>query len=196
MAKLIVPESATPETMGKVSQKVERSSINLLDAAATGTTDGLKLYLNVLAMLIAFVSLVAVVDWPLSLVEIDGSPLSLRRIFGWVFYPLAWAMGIAGGECAQVGALLGTKVSVNEFVAYADLAQAKAQGLSPRSSIIAAYALCGFANFSSIGIQIGGIGSLVPERRETLARLGLRAMVGGALASWMTATIAGAFLDG
>jgi CNT family concentrative nucleoside transporter len=194
MAKILLPERERPETAGRVQPGLGRTTRNVLDAAATGTADGLRLYMNVLAMLIAFVSLVAVLDWPLSALEVDGAPLSLRRIFGWAFAPLAWLMGVAWTDCASVGSLLGTKIAVNEFMAYADLAAVKAQGLAPRSSVIAAYALCGFANFASIGIQIGGIGALVPERREDLVRLGLRAMIGGALASWMTATIAGAFL--
>ncbi len=194
MAKLMVPETARSETAGRVQWRIERTSTNLLDAAATGTTDGLKLYLNVLAMLIAFVSLVAVVDWPLSSLIIDGEALTLRRLLGWLFFPVAWIMGVATDECLAFGSLLGTKLGINEFVAYMDLAAAKNAGLSERSSVMAAYALCGFANFSSIGIQIGGIGALVPERREDLSRLALRAMLAGAAASWMTATIAGGFI--
>lgn len=195
MAKILVPETETSVTAGNVELRIERETENLLDAAAAGTSDGLKLYLNVLAMLIAFVAIVALVNWGLGAFVVGDEPLSLRRIFGWVFSPVAWAMGVEWADCQGFGALLGTKVTVNEFVAFGDLARVTQLGeLSERSRVMAAYALCGFANFSSVGIQIGGISPLAPERRSDLSRLALRAMVGGAFASWMTATIAGMFL--
>jgi len=194
MAKIIVPETETPETGGKVSLKLPRAGANVLDAAAAGTSDGLKLYLNVLAMLIAFVAMLGVANWLLGGIDIGGTPLSLERIFGWVFAPVAWLMGVPWSDCQNFGVLLGTKISVNEFVAYEKLATMTNGGMSPRSLKMAAYALCGFANFASIGIQIGGISPLAPERRSELSRLALKAMIGGAFASWMTATIAGAMM--
>ena len=195
MAKILVPESEVSTTAGTVELRIERDTENLLDAAASGITDGLKLYLNVLAMLIGFVAIVALVNWGLGAIVIDEEPLSLRRIFGWMFAPVAWAMGVEWADCQGFGALLGTKVTVNEFVAFGDLARVAQMGeLSERSRVMAAYALCGFANFSSVGIQIGGISPLAPERRGDLSRLALRAMIGGAFASWMTATVAGMFL--
>jgi CNT family concentrative nucleoside transporter len=204
MAKLMLPERESSTTAGRVELRIERRAGNLIEAAAQGTTEGLALWLNVIAMLIAFMGLVALVDGLLG--ALSGNSwitveLSLARLFGWLFAPLAWLIGVQGWhDCQLFGALLGTKVSVNEFVAFSQLhdLQAAAPGaarfLDPRSEILAAYALCGFANFASIGIQIGGIGALVPARRAELARLGLRAMAGGALASWMTAAVAGIFV--
>ena len=204
IAKIMLPETEVSATGGKVELRFEKSASNLVEAAANGTTDGLKLYLNVVAMLIAFVGLVALVDWPLEaigsyvLTEEQGT-LSLGRIFGWVFAPVAWAMGVEGWhDCTLFGSLLGIKIAVNEFVAMGDLTAIREAGAagfhSTRSSIMAAYALCGFANFGSIGIQLGGISALAPERKADLAKLAVRAMLGGAFASWMTATVAGAFL--
>ena len=198
IAKIMVPETEVSSTAGSVSlleDDSENRPINVLDAAASGTSDGLKLYLNVLAMLIAFVSLVALVDAGLGLIEVQGAALSLARIFGWLFSPVAWMMGVEWSDCQNFGTLLGTKVAVNEFIAFGTLADMQSSAaLSPRSLEMAAYALCGFANFSSIGIQIGGITPLAPERRGEIASLAMRAMIGGAFASWMTATVAGAFL--
>ncbi len=216
MAKLMVPETAHSETAGDAKLPKIQVGDNLIDAAARGTTDGLKLAVNVMAMLIAFISLIAVADWILGAIDakIDGDwlggqafavgsgtefkgwfPGSLRTIFGTVFAPIAWVMGVPWSEAAPVGNLLGTKICVNEFVAYAELSKAiGVHQLSERSVVIATYALCGFANFSSIGIQIGGISAICPGRRTELAKLGLRAMFGGALASWMTATVAGMLL--
>ncbi len=204
MAKIIMPERETATTSGRVELKIERNAVNVIEAAANGTSDGLKLWLNVVAMLIAFIALVALVNWPLGAVGewmgVDGG-LSLQRLFSWVFSPFAWAIGIEGWhDCQMVGSLLGTQISVNEFVAYTELgkmlhpADAAAGFEHARSAKIAAYALCGFANFASIGIQIGGISALVPERKSDLAKLAFRAMVGGAFACWMTATIAGIFV--
>jgi CNT family concentrative nucleoside transporter len=193
MAKLLVPETEEPVTKDAAHAKIERSTSNLLDAAAQGTQDGLKLYLNVVAMLIAFVGLVHAIDWPLSAI---GPEWTLQALFGKVFWPVAFLMGVTVEDCAAFGSLLGTKVAVTEFVAYGDLKamMAGSSALTPRSQIMAAYALCGFANFASIGIQIGGIAALAPSRRADLSRIALRAMLAGACASWMTATIAGAFL--
>lgn len=196
MAKTLVPETQVSATAGKVELHRDKTAANLLDAAADGTSAGLQLYLNVLAMLIAFVAMVALVDWGLGVLVVDGAPLSLQRVFGWVFAPVAWMMGVAWEDCHNFGALLGTKIAVNEFVAFGEMASmASREGaLSDRSLHMAAYALCGFANFASVGIQIGGISPLAPERRRDLSQLALRAMLGGAAASWMTATIAGIFL--
>jgi len=195
MAKVLVPETEQSQTAGAVELHLEKDTVNVLDAAAAGTADGLKLYLNVVAMLIAFVAMVALLNYGLSVFEVGGTALSLGRIFGWIFSPVAWLMGVAWNDCQAFGTLLGTKVAVNEFVAFTNMAQIQAAGgMSERSLAMAAYALCGFANFSSIGIQLGGIGPLAPERRADLSRLAVRAMLGGAFASWMTATVAGMFL--
>jgi len=190
VAKIMYPETETSPTRGAVSLRVPREYANLLDAAAGGAAVGLKLAANVGAMLLAFIALVAMVNYGLGLVG-----LSLQMIFGWIFAPIAWVMGVPWSETAVFGNLLGTKIAINEFIGYIDLGQAIAAGqLSPRSAVIATYALCGFANFGSIAIQIGGIGTIAPERRADVARIGLKAMFGGALASWLTATIAGTLI--
>lgn len=203
IAKIMQPETEESATGAKVELKFERNASNLIEAAAIGTGDGLKLWLNVIAMLIAFMGLVALVDWPLTSIGdamgMEGG-LSINRIFSWVFAPVAWMMGVEGWhDCNLMGTLLGTKIAVNEFLAFDSL-----QGMLPgkegvvfesaRTAKMAAYALCGFANFASIGIQIGGITPLAPERRSEISKLVLRAMLGGAFASWMTATVAGMFL--
>jgi concentrative nucleoside transporter, CNT family len=188
MAKMLVPETEVPKTMGSVRLQVERTDVNVIDAAGRGTSEGLQLALNVGAMLISFLALVALVNALLGLVG-----LSLEQIFGWVFAPIAWAMGVPWRDAPAVGNLLGTRMALNEFVAYSKLGPMKGS-LDPKSFTIATFALCGFANFSSIGIQIGGIGALAPNRRHDLARLGLRAMFAGTLANFMTATIAGFLL--
>lgn len=202
IAKIMVPETELPETGGKPVLRIDRHADNVLEAAAKGTTEGLSLWLNVIAMLIAFMGLVALVDWPLNALsnalELQRG-LSLSVLFGWLFAPVAWLMGVEGwADCQLMGSLLGTKVAVNEFVAFNELRGFMATGgagfASERTAKMAAYALCGFANFASIGIQIGGLGALAPERRRDLSRLALRAMVGGAFASWMTATVAGVFV--
>ena len=187
MAKIIVPETGKPKTAGRVEYRVERTEVNLIDAAATGASAGMKLVLNVVAMLIAFLSIVALVNLPLGAVG-----LSLSDILGWVFAPIAFLIGVPAGELSTVAAMLGKKVILNEFVAYLDLAAlTNADALSPKSEVIATFALCGFANLSSIGIQIGGIGAVAPGRKKDLARLGLRALAGGTLATLVTAAIAG-----
>jgi concentrative nucleoside transporter, CNT family len=188
MAKMFVPETQVPETMGTVRLEVERTDVNVIDAAGRGTSEGLSLALNVGAMLISFLALIALVNALLGLVG-----LSLQQIFGWVFAPVAWSMGVPWSDAPVVGNLLGTRMALNEFVAYSQLGTLKPT-LDPRSFTIATFALCGFANFSSIGIQIGGIGALAPSRRHDLARLGLRAMLAGTLANFVTATIAGFLL--
>jgi CNT family concentrative nucleoside transporter len=188
MAKMFVPETQVPETMGTVKLEVERTDVNVIDAAGRGTGEGLQLALNVGAMLISFLALIALVNALLGVVH-----LSLEQIFGWVFAPIAWAMGVPWKDAAVIGNLLGTRMALNEFVAYSKLGPMAAT-LDPKSFTIATFALCGFANFSSIGIQIGGIGALAPSRRHDLARLGLRAMIAGTLANFVTATIAGFLL--
>jgi CNT family concentrative nucleoside transporter len=197
IAKIMVPETDQSVTAGTITVSEPRTTLNVLDAAATGTTDGLALFLNVTAMLIAFVALMALINWPLQALfpDVMGAPLSLDRIFGWIFAPFAWIIGVDWSECQKFGALLGTKIGVNEFVAFQQLGGEAGDALSPRAQKLAAYALCGFANFASIGIQLGGISPLAPERRKDLARLAFKAMLAGAFASWMTATIAGAFID-
>ncbi len=188
MAKIFVPETQVPETMGKVRLEVERTDVNVIDAAGRGTGEGLALALNVGAMLISFLALIALVNAILGVVH-----LSLQQIFGWVFAPVAWSMGVPWRDAPTIGNLLGTRMALNELVAYSQLGPLKPV-LDPRSFTIATFALCGFANFSSIGIQIGGIGALAPTRRHDLARLGLRAMLAGTLANFITATIAGFLL--
>ncbi|MEM6336970.1 MAG: nucleoside transporter C-terminal domain-containing protein [Bacteroidota bacterium] len=209
MAKVLVPEAGKPETLGVVEVAHEKTEANAIEAAAAGAAEGLKLALNVGAMLLAFIAIIALINWLLGafgavtglngVVEnmsggrFDG--FSLQAIFGYLFAPLAWAMGIETADLLDFGRLLGEKIAINEFVAYASLGELRElAAVSERTLIIGAYALCGFANFSSIAIQIGGIGGLAPDRRSDIARLGLRAVIGGALASWMTATIAGALI--
>jgi CNT family concentrative nucleoside transporter len=194
MAKLLVPETEIPKTMGSVTLKVEKTDVNVIDAAGRGTHEGLHLALNVGAMLISFLALIALINALLGYVPSPGGGyLSLERIFGWIFAPIAWAMGVPWRDAPTIGNLLGTRMALNEFVAYSKLGPLKA-ALDPKSFTIATFALCGFANFSSIGMQIGGIGGLAPNRRHDLARLGLRAMFAGTLANFMTATIAGFLL--
>ena len=208
LAKILIPETKEPLTRGTVKLEVERTTANVIDAAATGAGDGLRLALNVRAMLLAFIALIALASsrrrrvssarwgdggsinaW---LSASAGRPvdLSLQTIFGWVLSPLAWLIGVPWQDANLVGSFIGEKVVVNEFVAYVDMSKHLDQ-LTQQSQLIATYALCGFANFSSIAIQIGGIGGLAPNRRADLARLGLRAVLGGSLATFMTATIAG-----
>ncbi|MGE5647315.1 MAG: NupC/NupG family nucleoside CNT transporter [Acidobacteriota bacterium] len=185
LAKMLMPEVDQPETAGKVEIRVEKPGVNIIDAAARGAGDGLHLALNVAAMLIAFLALIAMLNGVLGLFH-----TSLQQIFGVLFAPAAWVLGVSWKDCAAVGNLLGTRLVLNEFVAFLQLGPLQAQ-LDPRSFTIATYALCGFANFSSIAIQVGGIGALVPERKSDLARLGLRAVAAGTLANFMSACIAG-----
>jgi concentrative nucleoside transporter, CNT family len=194
LAKLLVPETGTPETSGSVKAALPRTDANIVGAAARGTSEGLQLALNVAAMLIAFLSLVALVNLILGAIGTRiGVALSLERILGVAFAPLAVAMGVPWKEATTIGDLLGTRMVLNELIAYTKLGAMKSN-LDPRTFTIATYALCGFANFGSIGIQIGGIGALVPDRRHDLARLGLRALLAGTMANFMTACIAGVLL--
>jgi concentrative nucleoside transporter, CNT family len=197
LAKIIMPEVDTPATAGKVEVKLEKSAVNVIDAAAQGAGDGLHLALNIGAMLIAFLSLIAMVNgilgWLHTLPYMGWLPGSLQTILGYLFAPVAWVMGVAWHDCASVGKLLGTRLVLNEFVAFLDLAQIR-QTMSDRSITIATFALCGFANFSSIAIQIGGIGALAPARKPDLARLGMRAVAAGSMANFMSACIAGMLL--
>jgi CNT family concentrative nucleoside transporter len=188
MAKMFVPETEVPATLGSVRLDVEKTDVNVIDAAGRGTSEGLHLALNVGAMLISFMALIALVNAILGTIG-----LSLEQIFGWVFAPIAWSLGVPWRDAATVGNLLGTRMVLNEFIAFSELGALK-DTLDPRSFTIATFALCGFANFSSIGIQIGGIGALAPTRRGDLARLGLRAMFAGTLANFVTAIIVGFLL--
>jgi len=188
MAKIFVPETSQPETAGTVRLEVEKTDVNVIDAVGRGTGEGLHLALNVGAMLISFLALIALVN---ALLGVVG--LSMQQIFGWVFAPIAWGLGVPWRDAPTIGNLLGTRMVLNEFVAYSQLGPMKDM-LDPRSFTIATFALCGFANFSSIGIQIGGIGALAPERRHDLARLGLKAMLAGTFANFISATIAGMLL--
>ena len=194
LAKIVMPEVDKPVTAGKVEIKVEKTAVNIIDAAAQGAGDGLHLALNIGAMLIAFLALIAMVNgilgWVHTLPAMGWLPESLQKIFGWLFAPVAWLMGVTWKDSTAIGNLLGTRLVLNEFVAFLELAPLKAQ-LDPRSFTIATYALCGFANFSSIAIQIGGIGALAPSRKPDLARLGLKAVAVGSMANYMSACIAG-----
>lgn len=194
-AKLMVPETEVSSTQGEVTLDLPNTHANMIDAAASGASEGLKLALNVGAMLLAFIALIAMVNGAFGKVGgWFGYPaLSLELITGYLFAPIAWLLGVPWSDCLIVGTLLGKKLILNEFVAYLDLKAAMPE-LSERSIIISTYALCGFANFSSIAIQIGGIGTLAPDRRKDLALLGVRSLIGGTLACFMTACIAGIFL--
>jgi CNT family concentrative nucleoside transporter len=203
IAKILIPETGTPLTRGTVKMEVENTTSNIIDAAAAGAGDGLRLALNIGAMLLAFIALIALINAPLTwlgdvtgLAAMLGRPTNLSTLFGYLLAPLAWVIGTPWADATTVGALIGQKVVINEFVAYSELAQIvngqlPGVSLSSEGRLIATYALCGFANFSSIAIQLGGIGGLAPERRADLARFGLRAVLGGSIATFMTATIAG-----
>ena len=187
VAKIIYPETEIAATADDDTVHVEKIDDNAMEALARGATSGLQLAGNVAAMLIAFVALIAMVNAMLGFVGV-----TLQEILGFVFKPLAWTMGIPWEEAGIMGTLMGEKLVLTELIAYADLSELRSiGGISDRTAIIASYALCGFANFASIGIQIGGLGGIAPERRKDFAKLGLKAMFGGALASWLTATVAG-----
>ncbi len=199
LAKMLVPETEKPVTAGRVTmpKEEEHKKENLLGAIARGTTDGLNLAINVAAMLIAFLALIYLTNGILGGVHdrlaghgITRFPSSLQQVFGWVFAPVAWVIGIPWHDCGAIGNLLGTRMVLNELVAFSFLGPMKAT-LEPRSFTIATFALCGFANFSSIGIQIGGIGALAPNKRNELAKLGIRAMLAGTMANLMSASIVG-----
>ncbi len=187
VAKIIYPETDLSETSGDLNIIIEKPDSNTMEALGRGATEGLKLAANVAAMLVAFVALIAMVNYLLTFAD-----TSIQGILGFIFRPLAWAMGISWEEAQMVGVLMGEKITLTELIAYSDLRDLRLEhAISDRTAIIASYALCGFANFASIGIQLGGIGGIAPERRKDLASLALKAMLGGALASWMTASIAG-----
>ena len=187
IAKIMYPETEESETKGTLKVNIEKTADNAMEALGDGAIDGLKLAANVGAMLIAFVAMVAMVD---SILVFANT--SLTEVFGFIFRPLAWAMGAPWEEAGTLGTLLGEKIVLTELIAYKDLSVLRAENaLSDRTAIIASYALCGFANFASIGIQMGGIGGIAPSRKMDISKLALKAMIGGALASWITASIAG-----
>jgi len=192
MAKLMEPETGEPETRGNVDIRVPKTDVNIVDAASRGTSEGLHLMLNVIAMLISFIALVALLNGAMGWIhsQISFFPQNLQTVLGWVGRPVAWLIGVPWHDAAAIGGLIGERAVLNEFIAFADLGRMKAE-LDPRSFTIASYALAGFANISSVGIQIGGIGALAPERKPDLARLGFRAMLAGTMANLMSATIAG-----
>lgn len=187
IAKIVYPEVEESQTKGKVSVEVKSQYTNIIDAISHGASDGMRISINVIAMLIGFIALMALINAILGAIH---PGLGLNTIFGVLFYPLAWAMGVPRAEVMQVATMMGQKLTINEFVAYTTLIGAKA-AMTPKALAIASFALCGFANFSSVGIQIGGIGELAPNRRADLAKLGLRALLCGTLASYLSATIAG-----
>ncbi len=198
IAKILLPETQQSETAATMPATVPRTTANSIDAICRGASDGFHLALNVIAMLIAFIAMIAlanyVVTWPQAHLGI-GHPATLQTMFGWVNAPFAWLMGVPAQDCLSIGQILGDRIVLNEFVGYLDLTNpSTATALDPRSFTIATYALCGFANFSSIAIQVGGIGSLAPERRSEMAKIGFRAMLGGLLAAYMTASLAGFLL--
>lgn len=209
IAKIVYPETQESETKSRVKLEVKKTHANLMDAIAHGASDGMRISINVIAMLIGMIALIALVDallgWIGSLLALTGLSLNaigwnledfrLKDILGSFFSIFAWTMGVPWKEAHAVGSLMGTKLVINEFVAYTDLSpMIAARSLSPKALVIASFALCGFANFSSVAIQIGGIGELAPNRRRDLARLGIKAMICGTLASYVSATLAGMLL--
>ena len=195
MAKMFEPETMVPETSGNVTIDIPKTDVNLVDAAARGTGEGLHLMLNVIAMLISFIALIALVNGGMGWAHGYATwfPENLQAVLAWVGRPVAWLLGVSWKDSGAIGGLLGTRAVLNEFIAFSQLGQMKS-GLDPRSFTIASFALAGFANFSSVGIQIGGIGALAPERKGDLARLGFRAMLAGTLANFLSAAIAGILL--
>jgi CNT family concentrative nucleoside transporter len=205
ISKIVWPETEVSETKGKVTIEVKKTDANLVGAISHGASDGLKIGLNVIAMLIGFIALIALVDYvlgktgsflsdhlnlTLSFINIDLKTLSLKQILGALFAVFAWAMGVPHKDIQVAGSLMGTKMVLNEFVAYLEMIKIKG-AMAPKTLMITTFALCGFANFSSIAIQVGGIGELAPERRTDLAKLGVKALICGTLASYLSATIAG-----
>jgi len=192
MAKLFEPETETPETYGTTKLEIPKTDVNIVDAAARGTSEGLHLMLNVIAMLISFIALIALTNGAMGAIHgwLPWFPENIQTVLSWVGRPIAWVMGVPWQDAGVVGGLLGTRTVLNEFVAFSQLGPLK-ETLDPRSFVIASFALAGFANISSVGIQIGGIGALAPTRKADLARLGFRAMLAGTLANFMSATIAG-----
>ena len=188
ISKIIFPETEEPVTKGTVKLEVKKEHTNLIDAISHGAADGMKIAINVVAMLIGFIGLIALINYGLGKIYPE---LSLDWIFGKMFYPLAWCMGVPVDDVQTVATLMGQKLTINEFVAFDTMTHHLAKPLSDKGLIIASFAICGFANFSSVGMQIGGIGALAPERRADLAKLGMRALISGTLASYLSATIAG-----
>ncbi|MBI5647493.1 MAG: NupC/NupG family nucleoside CNT transporter [Ignavibacteriae bacterium] len=203
VAKMLVPETGEPQTMGSVKLSIEKTHVNMIDAAASGAADGVRLAINVGGMLVAFIAVIALANallgwvgdaagWNTALRAAYGGPLSLELLFGFVFQFIAYTIGVPWHDAMNVGSLLGIKLVLNEFVAYSRMAELVGAGaLGDKSIVIATYALCGFANFSSMAIQLGGIGPLAENRRADIARLGLRSVLGGSIATWMMAAIAG-----
>jgi concentrative nucleoside transporter, CNT family len=194
MAKIILPETEPSETSGSAVAAVPRTTLNGIDALCHGASDGMKMAINVMAMLIAFVAVVALINFILAYVQTMlfniSDPITLQNLFGWLNAPFAWLIGVPAKDCLLVGQVMGERIVLNEFIGFLTLTRNQAD-LDPRSFTLASYALCGFANFGSIAIQIGGIGAIVPERRADLALLGVRAMIGGLLTCYLTATVVG-----
>ena len=199
IAKIMLPETEKSETAGTSPATVPRTTANSIDAICRGAGDGFYLSLNICAMLIAFIAIISLANYVFAFAQTHCGvplPVTLQDVLGWINAPFAWLMGVPAQDCLSVGQILGERIVLNEFVGYLDLtSHAKELALDPRSFMIATYALCGFANFSSIAIQVGGIGSLAPERRSEMANVGFRAMIGGLLAAYMTASLAGFLLD-
>lgn len=200
MAKVMWPETEKSETGEKHHFETKRTAANSIDALCTGASEGVMLSINVIGMLLAFVAVVALLNalvaWPQTALD-AAEPVTLQKFFGWINAPFAWLLGVEAKDCGYVGQILGERVVLNEFIAYIDLSnhiQANPGALSPRSVTLTSYALCGFANFASIAIQIGGISSLCPERREDLAKIGLRAMFCGLLACYVMTAIIGVLI--
>jgi concentrative nucleoside transporter, CNT family len=194
ISKIVFPETEVSQTMGVVKLEVKSDYINVIDAISHGAAEGFKIALNVIAMLIGFIAVIACVDWVLVSVGHLFNPdfdLTLNWIFGKLFYPMAWAMGVPEVDIKGVATLLGQKLTINEFVAFKSLTDKAVPILSEKGLLIVSIAICGFANFSSVGMQIGGIGALAPGRRADLAKLGLKALLCGTLASYLSATLAG-----
>ncbi|MEI8289369.1 MAG: nucleoside transporter C-terminal domain-containing protein [Verrucomicrobiota bacterium] len=198
IAKIMLPETEQSETAAGAPAMTPRTTANSIDAICRGAGDGFFLSLNICAMLIAFIAIIALANFVFGFAQVHcgvSHPVTLQNIFGWLNAPFAWLMGVPARDTVAVGQILGERIVLNEFVGYLDLtANARTLALDPRSFTIATYALCGFANFSSIAIQVGGIGSLAPERRSEMAKIGFRAMIGGLLAAYMTASLAGLLL--
>lgn len=188
IAKIVYPETETPETRGKVNLNVKGNYQNVVDAISHGASDGFKISMNVIAMLIGFIALIAMINWLLGKIY---PGLSLDSVFGFLFYPVAWAMGVPIQDIGSVARLLGQKLSINEFVAFKNLTSSAIPVVTEKGLLIVSVAICGFANFASVGMQIGGIGALAPERREDLASLGMKALLCGTLASYLSASLAG-----
>jgi CNT family concentrative nucleoside transporter len=194
IAKIVFPETQESQTMGRVKLEVKSDYSNVIDAVSHGAGDGFKIAMNVIAMLIGFIAVIACIDWILVSIGHLFNPdfnLTLNWVFGKLFYPMAWAMGVPGADINNVATLLGQKLTINEFVAFQNLTNKSVPIVTEKGLLILSIAICGFANFSSVGMQIGGIGALVPERRADLAKLGLKALLCGTLASYLSATIAG-----